>query len=84
MHADVGKRIAGGPAYAAAPAKAANYDYKSKSEGRVIALQMWIRKELDTLDRERCPSFSASSACERKVFCPECLIEKILLVIGFF
>jgi hypothetical protein len=47
-------------------------------------MQVWIRKELNTLDGERCPSFSASYACERKVFCPECLIKKILSVIGFF
>jgi hypothetical protein len=52
--------------------------------GRVIAMQVWIRKEGDTLDREYCPSFSASSASERKVFRTKCLIERISLVIGFF
>ena len=50
----------------------------------MIAMQVWIRKEWDTLDREHCPSFSASSASERKVFRPKCLIERISFVIGFF
>jgi hypothetical protein len=57
----------------------------TKYEGRrLIAMQVWIRKEWDTLDREHCPSFSASSARERKVFRLKCLIERISFVIGFF
>jgi hypothetical protein len=52
--------------------------------GRVIAMQVWIRKEWDTLDKEHCPSFSASSASERKFFRLTCLIERIWFVIGFF
>jgi hypothetical protein len=58
-------------------------NYKVRG-GRVTAMQVDFEKGWDTLDREHCPSFSASSASERKVFRLKCLIERISLVISFF
>jgi hypothetical protein len=83
IHADVGKRIARVCLRGSFRQTALSTNYKVRG-GASDRHAGGFEKEWDTLDREHCPSFSASSGSQPKVFRLKCLIERILFVIGFF